>query len=96
MRSTIDILDRAKGDNSDYWVAQQLGFKHQAMVSTWRSRGHVGAENVVRLCELAKVPVTVGLAICAIEGIKNKEKRKELLETLSFKKARRAVKLSLI
>ncbi|MFP3752249.1 hypothetical protein SB751_00005 [Cupriavidus sp. SIMBA_020] len=96
MLSTIDILDRAKGANSDYWIAQQLGFKHQAMVSSWRKRGHVGAESIPTLCKMAGIPVTTGLAVCAIEGIKNKEKRAELLETLSFKKARRAVNLRLI
>lgn len=95
MKSTIDILDKARGANSDYWVSKQVGASQPSVVTNWRKNGHVGAEFVPKLCEMAKVPVTVGLAICAVEGIKNKEKRAQLLETLSFKKARRAVKPSL-
>jgi hypothetical protein len=93
MRSTIDILDQAKGTNSDYWVAAQMGCK-QSVVTTWRSRGHVGADSIVKLCEIAKVPVGRGLALCALETIKDKKLRQRIEETLSFKKPLNATKRS--
>ena len=84
MRSTIDILDQAKGANSDYWVAAQVGSK-PSVVSTWRSRGHVGPDAIVKLCELAKVPVAKGLALCAMETIKDKKLRERIERAVSFR-----------
>lgn len=92
MRSTIEILDRYKGANSDYWVAQQLGCK-QSVVTTWRARGHIGPDSIIKLCELAKVPVAKGLALCAWETVKDPELRAKVENAVSFSKARRAVKM---
>ena len=84
MRSTIEILDRAKGANSDYWVAQQVGSKPN-VVSMWRKRGHVGPDAVIKLCELAKVPVAKGLALCAWETVTDPELRQRVEKAVSFK-----------
>lgn len=91
MKSTIEILDRAKGANSDYWVAKQLGLSQSSVVTTWRKRGHVGPDAIVKLCEMAKVPVTKGLALCAWETITDKELRDRLEQAVSFKKPLRAL-----
>lgn len=91
MRSTIDILDQAKGSNSDYWVAAQVGSK-PSVVSTWRSRGHVGPDAIVKLCELAKVPVAKGLALCAMETIKDKQLRERIERAVSFRTPLNAMK----
>ncbi|MCA3185573.1 MULTISPECIES: hypothetical protein [unclassified Cupriavidus] len=93
MRSTIEILDRAKGANSDYWVAQQVGSKPN-VVSMWRKRGHVGPDAIIKLCEMAKVPVAKGLALCAWETVSDPELRAKVEHAVSFNKARRAKKLS--
>ncbi|MDB0540769.1 hypothetical protein LBW62_05825 [Ralstonia solanacearum] len=89
MRSTIEILDQARGTNSDYWVAKQVG-SQPSVVSTWRSRGHVGPDAIVKLCELAKVPVAKGLALCAWETIKDKELRDRIGNAVSFNRPLRA------
>lgn len=92
MRSTIDILDRAKGAHSDYWVAKEIGVKQQT-VSTWRKRGHVGPDAIIKLCELALVPVAKGLAICAWETVTDPDLRAKVESAVSFKIARRALTL---
>ncbi|QWC92451.1 hypothetical protein [Cupriavidus metallidurans] len=93
MRSTIDILDRARGDNSDYWVAKQIGTT-PGTVSTWRKRGHVGPDAIIKLCEMAKVPVAKGLAVCAWETVSDPELRAKVEAAVSFKRARRAMNSS--
>lgn len=90
MRSTIEILDQAKGSNSDYWIAQQLGIK-QSVVTTWRTRKQIGAESVVKLCQLAGIPVAKGLAICAFEKLKDPELKKQIEDTVSFKSPRKTL-----
>ncbi|MCM3579420.1 MULTISPECIES: hypothetical protein [Ralstonia] len=91
MRSTIEILDRARGSNSDYWIAKQVG-SQPSVVSTWRKRGHVGPDAIVKLCEIAKVPVAKGLAICAWETITDKDLRARVQNAVSFKRPLRALK----
>ena len=91
MRSTIEILDRARGSNSDYWIAKQVG-SQPSVVSTWRKRGHVGPDAIVKLCKIAKVPVAKGLAICAWETITDKDLRARVQNAVSFKRPLRALK----
>ncbi len=91
MRSTIEILDRARGANSDYWIAKQMGTT-PGTVSTWRKRGHIGPDAVIKLCELAKVPVTKGLALCAWETVTDPELRAKVENAVSFRKLLNAPK----
>lgn len=42
MKSTIDILDKARGANSDYWVSKQVGASQPSVVTNWRKNATAG------------------------------------------------------
>lgn len=79
--STIDILERAKGFESDEELSKKLGVKRSS-ISVWRNRGHIGALYTAKLAEMAGVEIKEALAICAAEAEQTEEGREYLFKRL--------------
>ncbi|MES2831776.1 MAG: hypothetical protein V4695_07270 [Pseudomonadota bacterium] len=79
--STIELLNVAKGVETDQHLALRLGAE-RPIISKWRLRKHVGADYAVRLAELANVDVKHALALCAAESIQNVDLKNRVIAQL--------------
>lgn len=66
MKTTIDLLDRARGDGSDYALAHRIGVTPAAL-SRARAQGRVSPDLAARLAELLDDDPIRWIAIAAVE-----------------------------
>ncbi len=70
LKSTIELLNQAKGTDSDDLLALKVGITRPA-ISTWRRNKHVGPDCTVKLARLAGIDEMEALAVCAAESIQD-------------------------
>ncbi len=74
IKSTMDLLEAAKGEMSDEKLAQKLGIT-RASLSTARKRKHISAYTAAKLARLAGVNEVFAVALAGAEAEKDKEGR---------------------
>lgn len=78
IKSTIDLLETAKGEMTDEKIAEKIGV-NRTTLSVGRKRGHLGAYTAAKLAKIAGINEVFAVALAGAEAEKDKEGRAYLL-----------------